>query len=100
MDGMVTYIALLLVSLIAGIGVGLLKGQFSKESKKYISMAMLVLVFVLILLMGVKSGMNDAVISNLGAYGVQSLVITVAAIIGSIICAVIFEKLFFKNGVR
>ena len=100
MDGMVTYIALLLVSLIAGISIGLLKGRFSKESKKYISLAMVVLVSALILLMGIKSGMNEAVISNLGVYGVQSLVITVAAIIGSIIFAVLFEKLFFKDGAR
>lgn len=100
MDGIATYIALLLVSLIAGVGVGLLKGKFSKKSKKYISMTMIVLVFALILLMGIKSGMNDAVISSLGAYGVQSLVITVATIIGSVIFAVLFEKLFFKDGVR
>jgi len=100
MDGMVTYIALLLISLIAGVGVGVLKGEFSEKSKKYISIAMAVLVFVLILLMGIKTGSNKAVISGLAVYGLQSLVITVAAIVGSIIFAVLFERLLFKDGVK
>jgi uncharacterized membrane protein YbjE (DUF340 family) len=100
MDGMVTYIALLLVSLIAGVGVGLLRGELLQRYKKYISMAMTCLVFALILLMGLKTGSNDAVVSNLGVYGLQSLAITVAAILGSIVFAVLFEKLLFRDGVR
>jgi|GEM_PF-4702563 len=100
MDGMATYITLLLVSLIAGVSAGVLKGEFSEKSKKCISIGMAALVFVLILLMGVKTGSNNAVISNLGVYGLQSLVIAVAAIIGSIIFAVLFEKLWFKDGVK
>jgi uncharacterized membrane protein YbjE (DUF340 family) len=100
MDGMVTYIALLLVSLLAGVSVGVLKGEFSEKSKRSISIVLAVLVFVLILLMGIKTGSNNAVISGLGVYGLQSLVITVAAIIGSIIFAILFEKLLFKDGVK
>jgi membrane protease YdiL (CAAX protease family) len=100
MDGMVVYILLLLASLIAGVVAGTLRGEFSKKGKLYLSIAMLALVFVLILLMGIKTGSNKEVISNLGVYGLQSLVIAVAAIIGSIIFAVMFEKLLFRDGVK
>ncbi len=100
MDGMVTYIALLLASLVAGASVGLIRGRFSDRARKYISMAMTGLVFVLILFMGLKTGSNEAVVSNLGVYGLQSLLIAIAAIIGSIIFAVLFEKLILKDGVK
>ena len=100
MDGMVVYILLLLASLIAGVAAGTIRGEFSKIGKLYLSIAMLALVFVLILLMGIKTGSNNEVISNLGVYGLQSLVIAVAAIIGSIIFAVMFEKLLFRDGVK
>jgi len=100
MDGMVVYISLLLVSLIAGVLAGTIGGEFSNKNKKYFSIAMIALVFLLILLMGIKTGSNNAVISNLGIYGLQSLVISVAAIIGSIIFAIMFEKLLFRDGVK
>ncbi len=100
MDGMVTYIALLLASLVAGAAVGLARGEFSQKTKKYVSMAMTCLVFFLILLMGLKTGSNQAVISNLGLYGLQSLLITIAAIAGSILFAVLFEKLILRDGVK
>lgn len=100
MDGMVTYIGLLLVSLVLGVAAGLLKGKFSDSLKKYVSAALTCLVFVLILLMGLKTGSNEAVIANLGLYGLQSLLITVGAILGSIVFAMLFEKLLFRDGVR
>ncbi len=100
MDGMVTYVGLLLASLVAGMVVGLLRGELSLKAKRYASMAMTGLVFLLILLMGLKTGSNETVVSNLGAYGVQSLVITLAAIVGSIAFAVLFEKLLFRDGVK
>ena len=100
MDGMVTYVALLLGSLVAGAIIGLLRGGFTDVEKRYVSLAMTCLVFVLILLMGLKTGSNEQVISNLGVYGLQSLLITVGAIIGSIIFAMLFEKLLFRDGVK
>ncbi len=99
MDGMVTYVALLLASLVAGVVLGSLL-KFSEKGKKYVSRGMTALMFVLILLMGLKTGSDNAVVSNLGVYGLQSLIITIAAIVGSILFAVLFEKLIFKDGVK
>jgi uncharacterized membrane protein YbjE (DUF340 family) len=100
MDGMVTYIGLLLISLIAGIAAGLIKGKLSENAKKYLSATMTCLVFVLILSMGLKTGSNEDIIANLGVYGLQSLLITVGAILGSIVFALLFEKLLFKEGIK
>jgi hypothetical protein len=99
MDGMVTYVALLLASLVAGVVLGSLM-KLSDKGKKYVSGGLTALMFVLILLMGLKTGSDDAVVSSLGVYGLQSLAITIAAIAGSIIFAVLFEKLLFKDGVK
>ncbi|BAI60737.1 conserved hypothetical protein [Methanocella paludicola SANAE] len=100
MDGMVTYIGLLVISLAAGVAAGLVRGKFSDSQKKYVSAAITCLVFLLILLMGLKTGSNEAVISNLGLYGLQALLITVGAVLGSIAFAILFERLFFRDGVR
>ncbi len=99
MDGMVTYVALLLGSLAAGIVIGF-RIKFSEKGKKYISGSMTALIFVLILLMGIKTGSDNAVVSNLGVYGLQSLFITIAAIAGSILFAVLFERLIFRDGAK
>ena len=100
MDGMVTYIGLLVVSLAAGVTAGLVKGRLSDGQKKSVSTAITCLVFLLILLMGLKTGSDEAVISNLGLYGLQSLLIAVGAVLGSIAFAMLFEKLFFRDGAR
>ncbi len=100
MDGMVTYIGLLLASLVAGVIVGMARGELSEKGKRIISMAMTGMVFVLILLMGLKTGSNDEVVSSLGVYGAQSLLIAIAAIAGSIAFSVLFERLLIKDGLR
>ncbi len=93
-DSMLLSIGLIIASLVAGVVVGLVKKNFSDALKKNISRLMTVLVFTLILLMGIKTGVNKDVISNLGAFGVQAVLIALAAIAGSILFAVIFEKIF------
>ena len=93
-DSMLLSIVLIIASLVAGVVVGLAKKNFSEALKKNISRLMTVLVFTLILLMGIKTGVNRDVISNLGAFGVQAVLIALAAIAGSILFAVIFEKIF------
>jgi ABC-type enterobactin transport system permease subunit len=50
--------------------------------------------------MGLKTGSDEVVISNLGVYGLQSMLITVAAILGSITFAILFEKLLFREGIK
>jgi uncharacterized membrane protein YbjE (DUF340 family) len=97
LDQMLIYMALLIFSVIAGLIFGLAKKNFSEKEKKYTSKIMTALVFILIMLMGIKTGLNDTVISNLGSYGISAFLITISAIAGSIIFAVIFEKLLYRS---
>ncbi|MCD1296170.1 hypothetical protein CUJ83_14295 [Methanocella sp. CWC-04] len=96
-DQMLISVGLLIISLIAGILAGLGKGSFSEKEKKWVSKIMTGLVFVLILLMGIKTGMNDMVISNLGSYGLNALLITLGAVAGSILFAFIFDKFIVRS---
>ncbi len=96
---MVIYVSLLLASLVAGAVIGSLV-RLKGNVKKYIPGGMTALIVVLILLMGIKTGSDGAVVSGLGLYGLQSLVITIAAIAGSIMFAVLFEKLLFRDGAK
>ena len=93
-DSMLIYICLIIASMLAGVAVGLWKKKFSDGGKKALSRAMTALVFILILLMGIKTGINKDVISNLGTFGIQAVLIALAAIVGSVIFAVAFEKIF------
>lgn len=105
MDGMATYILMLLASLVAGLAAGLLAGDripgtTIPGTRRYVSAAMTCLVFALILLMGLKAGSNRDVVANLGAYGLQSFLITALAVAGSIAAAMLFERLLLSGGAR
>ncbi|CAJ37235.1 LysO family transporter [Methanocella arvoryzae] len=97
-DQMLLSIGLIIASLIAGVLVGLIRKQFSDREKKLISMAMTGMVFILIFLMGVKTGLNKSVMEGLGIFGLKALLITLAAIAGSILFAVLFDKLVLRSG--
>lgn len=60
---------------------------------KLISATIVILLFSL----GKSVGKNDLIINNLSTIGLQALVITSAAIAGSVLMSVIVYKYFFKD---
>ena len=54
-------------------------------------------IFLLLFFLGVSVGMNERIISNLDNIGLQALLITLAATIGSVLVSYIVYLLFFKN---
>lgn len=96
-DQMLLSILMIIASLIAGVAAGLIKKGFSDNEKSIISHVMTGLVLILILLMGIKTGINDDVISNLDVYGINALLIAMASIIGSLAFALLFEKLVLRG---
>lgn len=54
---------------------------------------MMPVVYILVLIMGLRMGVNEQVTSNLGTIGLQSLVITVFAVGGSVIFITVTRKL-------
>lgn len=92
-DQMLLSIVLIIASLFAGVAFGLLKKNFPAREKKAIALSMTGMVFALIFLMGIKTGINHAVMAGLGIYGIKSLLLALGAIAGSIIFVFVFDRL-------
>lgn len=97
-DQMLLSIGLIIASLLIGVLVGIAKKNFSDGEKKLISLGMTGMVFVLIFLMGVKTGLNKSVMDGLGVFGLKALALSLAAIAGSILFAVLFDRLVLRSG--
>ena len=79
---------------------GIFLGYFlksNKKIKKYIDILTNWSIYLLLFLLGISVGNNETIIQNIGKLGIQALLITVFAMVGSIIMAFITYKLFFKN---
>lgn len=61
------------------------KNRHREEKLAFVQKALMPVVYILVLIMGLRMGVNEQVTSNLGTIGVQSLVITVFAVVGSMI---------------
>ncbi len=95
--GMLVSIGMIIVSLLAGLLFGLWKKRFSDREKKAVSTAMTCMVIVLIFAMGVKTGLNQGVMDNLGVYGIKSLLLALGAIAGSLLFVVAFDRMFLRS---
>lgn len=54
--------------------------------------AVMLMVYIMVLIMGLRMGVNEQVTSNLGTIGIQSLVITFVAVVGSILAITLSRK--------
>ena len=54
-------------------------------------------IYALLFLLGISVGLNKTIINHLDNIGVKALIITIGAVLGSIIAALITYKLFFKK---
>ncbi len=85
-----------IVIIIAGIAIGFVfqrkRGLFSPLDK-LITYA----IWLLLFLLGFSVGSNQIIISNLGKLGFQAVVITFAAITGSVLISSVLFILLFKN---
>ncbi|PID95661.1 MAG: DUF340 domain-containing protein [Bacteroidetes bacterium] len=52
-------------------------------------------IYLLLFLLGIQVGLNDKIINNIHTIGFQATVITIGALLGSLIFAYITYKLFF-----
>lgn len=53
-------------------------------------------IYLLLLLLGISIGSNKTIVSNLPILGVKALVITLGAVIGSVLLAFVTYRVFFK----
>jgi len=93
---MLTDIITVLAIMILGIGIGLIIGNRPKIVKIAVALTSFS-IFLLLFLLGIGIGTNDKIIYNLHSIGIQALVLTIGALLGSLICACFTYNLFFKK---
>lgn len=93
---MLTDIIIVLAIMILGMGVGILIGNRPKIIK-LISLLTSFSIFLLLFLLGIGVGSNKKIVTNLDTIGVQALVLTIGALLGSLVCAYFTYTLFFKK---
>ncbi len=60
-----------------------------------------VLIYIFLFLLGISVGSNEEVVANFGSIGIKALVLTLGAVIGSVVLSkFIYKFLFDKKGVK
>ncbi len=79
---------------------GIVAGYFLRRvpNINFIGKLITAFIFLLLFTLGLSVGGNSIIIDNLSAIGWQALIITLAAVIGSILAAwLVYEKFFRKE---
>lgn len=78
---------------------GIVAGYFLRRIPNitYIGKLITAFIFLLLLFLGISVGKNEVIINNLSTIGVQALIITLAAILGSVVMSWIIYRRFFKK---
>jgi len=85
-----------LVVMISGIIAGILihrKPNLIKINDKLISLA----IYLLLLLLGISVGLNKTIVQNIGTLGLQAIIITFGAVLGSVVVSWLVFPLFFSS---
>lgn len=84
--------------MLLGVGVGVLVRKVSvfKRTNKIITLV----IYVLLFLLGKEVGADERVLSSLSTLGIQALVITLGAVLGSALCAKFVYQYFFNRDER
>lgn len=80
--------------MISGIVLGYL---FRKKNLSLIPRLITCAIFALLFLLGLSVGTNDQIMNNLDTIGLDALIITFGAIAGSVFCAWVVYKFYFKK---
>ena len=84
---------------IAFIFIGMLLGYtIRKKSTEWLSRLLTLLVWVLLFLMGIEVGGNDRIMQALPTLGVEALVVSVLAILGSCVAVWLLWKYINQKG--
>jgi len=90
------FIVFLMMLLGIGVGIGLRPVPIVKETGRLVTL----FIFFLLFLLGLAVGQDERIISNLGSLGLQAVLITTGAILGSVVLVKILYHLYFKQDER
>lgn len=78
--------------------VGVLAGRFLRRFKfGWIQALIIMLIWILLFLLGVDVGSNEQIIREFHTIGMEAIVITLFAVLGSVIAASLFWRRLNKN---
>lgn len=80
--------------MVSGILLGYL---FREKNLKFIQKLITLAIFALLFLLGLSVGTNDQIMDNLDTIGLDALVITSGAVVGSVLCAWGIYKFYFSK---
>lgn len=88
------FIILSLMALGMGVGCMLRRRGRSVDTSRTASATIAVMIFIF----GAGVGANRMILDNLGSIGIPAVVIAVSGIVGSLVAACGYDRLFGKNG--
>ncbi|MEK6951938.1 MAG: LysO family transporter [Nanoarchaeota archaeon] len=80
--------------------IGILIGTLIHKNKNTIQLVerfVTYAIWLLLFFMGTSIGANEIIIKNIGTLGLQALLLSLSAIIGSVFLAYLLYRFFFKN---
>lgn len=80
--------------MLCGVGIGY---KFRNRKFKLVSPIIMLLIFFLLFFLGVSVGGNNDIMNNLAKIGLDALIITLGAVIGSCLAAMAVYRIFFKK---
>ena len=89
-----------MISVLGIMVVGMIFGYFFRKKEKLMAISSYmtkIIIIVLVFILGVGVGLNDKIMSSLDTIGLQSVVITFGALLGSLIFAYITYQCFFVS---
>ena len=78
--------------------VGFILGYVLRNKTKFIlfsNKATTLIIYMLLFLLGIGVGLNKTIVSNIASIGLQAILITFGAVLGSLILSYFTYKLFF-----
>lgn len=70
---------------------------FREKNLKGVQKAITWAIFALLFLLGLSVGTNDQIMNNLDTIGMDAVIITLGAVIGSVLCAWGIYKFYFSR---
>ncbi len=89
---MLTVVLIMMAGIVLGYFLRIRK-RLAAINDKFITYA----IYLLLLLLGISIGSNKTIVANLPVLGVKALIVTIGAMVGSILLALLTYNLFFKN---
>ncbi len=91
--------SLLIISImLLGVGVGtLLRVGGVEKYRKYLGSIISAIVFLLLFVLGWAIGGNQLLLDGIATLGVEALIITIGAVVGSVLCAWAVHRIFFSS---